>query len=166
MRTRALARAVVVLVGGGLVVGAVAGLLLTPVLAAGVLLGFGLLLLADRLFQPTPVGPVKPRIETTYDGVRVVGVDRLRGGQLALSLAWDTRHRIELDRAGVPVGVTAQGPGRCVLTLSARQFGGVDPVRALRDLVGCDLSFVEQEQVGRTRRVLAGPHGVVLDLRA
>ncbi len=166
LRPRALVHALAVLTGVGVLLGAVAGLLLTPGLAAGVLLGFGLLLLAARLFRPTPAAPARPRVETTYDGVRVVGVDRLRGGQLTLSLVWDARHRIELDDAGVPAGVTPQGPGHSVLTLSPRQFDGADPVRALRDLVGCDLSFVEQEQVGRTRRVLAGPHGVVLDLRA
>ncbi len=110
------------------------------------------------------------RFETTHDGVRVVAVERLRSGDVVLTLSWSQRHEVELDVQGLPLSVAGRGPGTCSWTLAGRLLPGEEELQLLHDLVGCALFLREEGLLGpsgprTTRRVLQASNGVVVDLR-
>lgn len=164
----------------GLLIGPLRGVLALSVsIALGVVVALFLLAVGAALVlrptardliaaQPHLLRPGH-RFETAHEGVHVLGVDRLRGGDVALQLSWDERHQIELDDQGLPVSVASEGHGSCTWTLSGRLLPADAALQQLQDLVGCDLSLVEHGQVEpagprTTRRVLNASGGVVLDL--
>jgi hypothetical protein len=167
------------LVGSVLLLGPLRSLLVLSLgVAIGVVVAFAALGAIAAVFvhrtahEPTApsVTDIGHRSETTHDDVRVHSVQRARGGAVTVRLSWQSRHRIELDPSGLPLGVGSEGSGTCAWAIPAALVPDDAALDRLQLLVGAGLSLVEHGEVQAvgttvTRRVLASSQGVVLDLR-
>jgi hypothetical protein len=167
------------LVGSVLLLGPLRSLLVLSLgVAIGVVVAFAALGAIAAVFvhrtahEPTApsVADIGNRSETTHDDVRVHSVQRARGGGVTVRLSWQSRHCIELDPSGLPLGVGSEGSGTCAWAIPAALVPDDAALDRLQLLVGAGLSLVEHGEVQAvgttvTRRVLASSQGVVLDLR-